>query len=75
MEHYFIIFVIYLIRWQLSTPILSITMTIMKKGFDLHCFVTKNFWKELLNYSKYAAVANIIGGIIFFAPDCILLHH
>jgi len=68
MEHYFIIFGIYLIRWQLSTPILSIVPILYRKLLKKEKLSNKDLWSAII-------IANVIGALIFFAPDCILLHH
>ena len=46
-------FLLYLIRWQLSTPILAITMVLL---------VNFNTWVSTI-------LANLIGGCIFFFID------
>lgn len=46
-------FLLYLLRWQLSTPILALVLLLMKD------------W----NYLIATIVANLIGGIIFFWVD------
>ena len=46
-------FLLYLIRWQLSTPILAITMILL---------VNFNTWVATI-------LANLIGGCIFFFID------
>lgn len=46
-------FIAYLIRWQLSTPILAICMKL---------FSNYNNWQR-------TAIANLIGGVIFFWID------
>lgn len=46
-------FLLYLLRWQLSTPILALILFLMKD------------W----NYLIATIVANLIGGIIFFWVD------
>ena len=46
-------FLLYLLRWQLSTPILALVLFFMKD------------W----NYFIATIVANLIGGIIFFWVD------
>ena len=46
-------FLLYLLRWQLSTPILALVLVLMKD------------W----NYLIATIVANLIGGIIFFWID------
>ena len=46
-------FLLYLLRWQLSTPILALVLLLMKD------------W----NYLIATIVANLIGGIIFFWID------
>ena len=46
-------FLLYLLRWQLSTPILALVLFFMKD------------W----NYFIATIVANLIGGIIFFWID------
>lgn len=47
----------YLIRWQLSTPILAVVMSRMCK--------TETNWRA-------AAVANLVGGLIFFWIDLLI---
>jgi hypothetical protein len=49
-------FIIYLIRWQLSTPILAITMVLLANF---------NTWVATI-------LANLIGGCIFFFVDRII---
>jgi bacteriorhodopsin len=49
-------FIIYLIRWQLSTPILAITMVLLANF---------NTWAATI-------LANLIGGCIFFFVDRII---
>lgn len=49
-------YILYLIRWQLSTPILAIALNLMK-GF---------------NVIASTIIANLIGGIIFFWVDKII---
>ena len=46
-------YVLYLIRWQLSTPILAIVL----------------IWLATMNKWAATAVANLIGGLIFFWVD------
>ena len=46
-------FLLYLLRWQLSTPILALILFLLKD------------W----NYVLATIVANLIGGIIFFWVD------
>ena len=46
-------FLLYLLRWQLSTPILALILFLMKD------------W----NYFIATIIANLIGGIIFFWVD------
>lgn len=46
-------FILYLLRWQLSTPILAIVIA----------------WLAYLGEWAAAAVANLIGGAIFFWVD------
>lgn len=46
-------YIFYLFRWQLSTPVLSIVL----------------IWLASLNKWLAAAIANLIGGIIFFWID------
>jgi len=46
-------FVLYLLRWQLSTPILAMVIA----------------WLAYLGEWKAAAIANLIGGTIFFWVD------
>ena len=46
-------FLLYLLRWQLSTPILALILFLMKD------------W----NYLIATIIANLIGGIIFFWVD------
>lgn len=46
-------FLLYLLRWQLSTPILALVLFFMKD------------W----NYVLATIIANLIGGIIFFWVD------
>ncbi|MCK9326809.1 MAG: hypothetical protein M0P69_15055 [Bacteroidales bacterium] len=46
-------FLLYLMRWQLSTPILAV--------------ITGCFW--YLGYWWAAAIANLVGGCIFFWVD------
>ena len=53
--------IMYMLRWQLSTPILAIIPAAMrKKGI-------KNKWIE-------AAVANLIGSLIFYYVDKIIFN-
>jgi len=47
---------LYMIRWQLSTPILAIV------PIALTMYYTNNFWID-------AAIANVIGSLIFFWVD------
>ena len=47
---------LYMIRWQLSTPILAIVPIILKK-WDI-----KNYW-------IIAGIANFIGSLIFYWVD------
>lgn len=49
-------YVLYLARWQLSTPILALVVRLFDKNN------TTSNWKA-------AIVANIIGGLIFFWVD------
>lgn len=51
---------IYLIRWQLSTPILAPIVAIFKHSHSL--FGTREDWIA-------ATIANLIGGLIFFWVD------
>jgi hypothetical protein len=53
-------FVLYLVRWQLSTPILAPVMSIMQHKSAM--FGTPEDWMA-------AGVANLIGGCIFFWVD------
>lgn len=53
-------FILYLIRWQLSTPILSPAVAYFKHSASI--FGTKEDWIA-------ATVANLIGGCIFFWVD------
>ncbi|OGS45488.1 MAG: hypothetical protein A2539_05140 [Elusimicrobia bacterium RIFOXYD2_FULL_34_15] len=53
-------FVLYLIRWQLSTPILAPIVAAFKHSNSL--FGTKEDWIG-------ATIANLIGGCIFFWVD------
>lgn len=48
-------YIIYLARWQLSTPILTLILIMMAKR-------TTNKWVA-------AAIANLVGGLIFFWID------
>lgn len=52
-------FILYLIRWQLSTPILAIAM------FAFSAFGT--WWAT--------ALANFIGGCVFFFVDRLIFEH
>ena len=47
---------LYMIRWQLSTPILAVVPIVLKK-WDI-----KNYW-------VVACVANLIGSLIFYWVD------
>jgi lipoprotein signal peptidase len=51
-------YLIYLARWQLSTPILTLILMMMARH-------TKNKWVA-------AAIANLVGGLIFFWIDRII---
>jgi uncharacterized membrane protein YdjX (TVP38/TMEM64 family) len=53
-------FILYVIRWQLSTPILAPIVAIFKHSPSM--FGTKEDWLA-------AAVANLIGSFIFFWID------
>jgi hypothetical protein len=53
-------YVLYLVRWQLSTPILAPIIALFKHSGSL--FGTKEDWIG-------AIVANFIGGLIFFWVD------
>lgn len=53
-------FVLYLIRWQLSTPILAPIVAFFKHSSAV--FGTREDWLA-------AAIANLIGGCIFFWVD------
>lgn len=53
-------FILYLIRWQLSTPILAPIVAYFKDSSSL--FGTKEDWIA-------ATIANLIGGCIFFWVD------
>jgi hypothetical protein len=53
-------YILYLIRWQLSTPILAPIIAIFKHSPNL--FGTGTDWLA-------ASVANLIGGLIFFWVD------
>lgn len=53
-------FILYLIRWQLSTPILAPIVAYFKNSQTL--FGTKEDWIA-------ATIANLIGGCIFFWVD------
>ena len=46
-------YILYLIRWQLSTPILALVISIL----------------ENCNYLISTVIANLIGGLIFFWID------
>lgn len=68
MEHYIMIFGIYIIRWQLSTPILSLVPILYKKLIGRKELSTKDIWYSIV-------LGNLIGALMFFIPDCILFHH
>lgn len=53
-------YVLYLIRWQLSTPILAPIVAYFKHSSSI--FGTVQDWEA-------AAIANLIGGLIFFWVD------
>lgn len=53
-------YLLYLIRWQLSTPILAPVIALFKHSPSL--FGTREDWIG-------AAIANLIGGLIFFWVD------
>ena len=53
-------FILYLIRWQLSTPILAPVVAIFKHSGSM--FGTREDWIA-------ATIANLIGGCIFFWVD------
>ena len=53
-------YVLYLIRWQLSTPILAPIVAIFKHSSSI--FGTREDWIA-------ASIANFIGGLIFFWVD------
>jgi len=56
-------YILYLIRWQLSTPILSLVVSYIKTS--TLSFGTYEDWIS-------AIIANIIGGIIFFWVDRVI---
>lgn len=56
----------YLVRWQLSTPILAPVVAYFKKSQNI--FGTAEDWIG-------SAVANLIGGLIFFWIDRFIFYH
>lgn len=59
-------YIVYLIRWQLSTPILAPIVSYFKHSFSI--FGTKEDWIA-------ATIANFIGGLIFFWVDRFIFYH
>lgn len=47
-------FILYMLRWQISTPVIGLCYALMQDKFGL-------LWTAIL--------ANVIGGLVFFYPD------
>jgi hypothetical protein len=58
-------FILYLIRWQLSTPILAGVPLAYKKILRKQELTGKDIWKSII-------IANLVGAVIFYPIDGVI---